>query len=385
MAGEYDVIVIGGGVLGASTAWHCSREGLRVLLLDREEALSGTSGATFAWCGAHLKSPLSYNLMSQEAIGLYDGLEAELDAKLEYGRVGSISLLPPEDYEQWRGRIGDMRAEGYALELLDLRQVRALEPAAPDIYAGGLHCPIDVEINPFLLVAAYLRGARLNGVDIRYGHEVLGIASGGPPHTVHTRHAEFRAAHVVLTGGIHSAQLGALAGCKIPVNQSRGQILVTERAPRMLNGFLGLRRDPLEGGFMVRQVRSGNVLMGYTEEAVEFDRRVTMDGMRLLARNAVAGFPPLAPLQVIRVYAGIRPMPADGLPILSDLPGRPGLILAATHSGYTLSVLVGRTVARHIQGTDESGYFDTYSLTRFAKPEAPTPLAPAGSFGGGRT
>jgi sarcosine oxidase subunit beta len=93
MADAYDVIVIGGGVLGASAAYHCGREGLRVLLLEKDEALSGTSGATFAWCGAHLKSPAAYNLMSQEAIGLYAGLEAELEANLEYGRVGSISLL----------------------------------------------------------------------------------------------------------------------------------------------------------------------------------------------------------------------------------------------------------------------------------------------------
>ncbi len=172
------------------------------------------------------------------------------------------------------------------------------------------------------------------------------------------------------------------------MRQSRGQILVTERAPRLLNGFVGLRKGPPEGGFMMRQVRSGNVLVGYTEEDVTFDRQVTPEGIALLARNAAAGLPALRPLQVIRAYAGIRPMPEDGLPILSEIPGRPGLILTVTHSGYTLSVLVGRTVARHITGKDQSGYFETYGLRRFAAekeaaPDAPLPAAPAGSFGGG--
>ncbi|MCZ6729261.1 MAG: FAD-dependent oxidoreductase [SAR324 cluster bacterium] len=382
MSGQFDLIVIGGGVLGASTAYHCSAEGLRVLLLDKDESLSGTSGATFAWCGAHLKSPASYNLMSQQAIAMYGSLEAELEADLEYGRVGSISLLLPGDYDEWRGRIGEMQAEGYRLELLDFAQLRALEPSAPEMYAGGLHCPIDVEINPFLLVAAYLRKARAQGAVLRYGEEVTALAAG-PPHTVTTNQGEYSAPRLVLAGGIHSAQLGALIGCEIPVGQSRGQILVTERAPRMFNGFLGLRRAPTEGGFMLRQVSSGNVLVGYTEEKVGFDRRVTMSGMRLLADNAMAGFPPLAHLQVIRVYAGIRPMPADGLPILSELPGRPGMILIATHSGYTLSVLVGRTVANRLAGKDQSGYFETYGLSRFAQQSAATPLAAAGSFGGG--
>ena len=74
-------------------------------------------------------------------------------------------------------------------------------------------------------------------------------------------------------------------------------------------------------------------------------------------------------------------MPADGLPIISEISARPGLILTVTHSGYTLSVLVGRTVAEHIVGKDQSGYFETYGLQRFT---AQAPLAAAGSFGGGR-
>lgn len=384
---SYDVIIIGAGVLGASTAYHCSREGLRVLVLDKDESLSGTSGATFAWCGAHLKSPVSYNLMSQAAIELYTGLEAELEADLEYGRVGSISLLMPKAYEEWAGRISDMRADGYALELLDARQVRAIEPETPAFYAGGLHCPIDVEINPFLLVPAYLRKAREQGAEICYGEEVRAIESGEAGCHVATRHRQFSAARVVLAGGIHTAGLGRLIGVELPVNQSRGQIMVTERAPKLLHGFVGLRRPPSEGGFMLRQVRSGNVMIGYTEEAVEFDRSVTTEGMRLLADNVMAGFPALGGLQAIRTYAGIRPMPADGLPIISEIPGRPGLILTVTHSGYTLSVLVGRTVAGHIAGRDESGIFATYGLQRFAqKPEAVAISAPAaaGSFGGGR-
>ncbi len=386
MSGTYDVIVVGGGVLGASTAYHCGKAGLRVLLLDKEESLSGTSGATFAWCGAHLKSPASYNLMSQRAIGLYAGLEKELEADLEYGRVGSISLLPPGEFEQWRERIKDMRAEGYALELLDAGQVHAREPETPEFYSGGLYCSIDVEVNPFLLVAAFLRSARKHGVEIRYGREVQGIDGGNGSCHVVTRHEEYRAERVVLAGGIHSAGLGEMIGCEIPVNQSRGQILVTERAPRMLYGFVGLRKSPAEGGFMLRQVRQGNVLVGFTEEAVAFDSRVTAEGMRLLADNTMAGFPALGRLQVIRVYAGIRPMPADGLPIISEIPGRPGLILTATHSGYTLAVLVGRTVADRVLGRDESGFFETYGLQRFAAQAAAPAMKPpaaAGSFGGG--
>jgi sarcosine oxidase subunit beta len=276
-----------------------------------------------------------------------------------------------------------LREEGYALELLDRERVRALEPAVPKSYAGGIHCPIDVEINPFLLVAAYLRKARALGAEIRFGEEVRAIeAEGGAYRAVRTSGGEYKGEKVVLAGGIHSAGLGELIGVEIPVRQSRGQILVTERAPRLLNGFVGLRQPPPEGGFMLRQVRAGNVLVGYTEEEVAFDRGVTPEGMALLARNAAAGVPALGSLQVIRVYAGIRPMPADGLPILSEIPARPGLILTVTHSGYTLSVLVGRAVARHIAGTDTSGYFESYGLQRFT-PQAARPVAAAGSFGGG--
>ena len=224
MSGSYDVIVIGGGVLGASTAYHCSKEGLHVLVLDKDESLSGTSGATFAWCGAHLKSPASYNLMSQAAIELYAGLEKELGAELEYGRVGSISLLMPRPYEQWRERIGPMRAEGYALKLLDARQVRTLEPETPEFYGGGLHCPMDVEINPFLLVPAYLRKAKELGAQVQYGREVLAIEAGDSGCHVTTRHARYRAGRVVLATGRAAARAARSPFTHADAHGTRGTI-----------------------------------------------------------------------------------------------------------------------------------------------------------------
>ena len=365
-----DVLVIGGGVLGASIAYHCACSGLSVTVLDRAEPLAGASGATFAWVGAHLKQPAAYNRHSQQAIALYDGLERALEADLELERVGSLILLEDDEaFERATAQLPELKGQGFALHLLDAKQVCQKEPLVPpDSFRGAWHCPLDLEVNPFKLVSAYLHKAAALGAQLVNNTEISGFGrqAGRLAYAV-TPKGEYHAERIVLAAGIHTADIGRLLDLSIPIGQSRGQILVTEKSPRRLHGFLASLTPPQQGGFMMRQVRSGNILLGYTSETVDFDSRVTPEGLGAVASNTLAAFPCLADLSVIRAYAGIRPMPADGLPILSEVAACPGLIVAATHSGYTLSVLIGQTAANYIVGTGGGELFRTYALERFEK------------------
>jgi sarcosine oxidase subunit beta len=216
---------------------------------------------------------------------------------------------------------------------------------------------------------------------VRFGTEVTGVElAAGAVRAVVAGEERFEATAVVIAAGIHTPRIGRLAGVEVPVNQSRGQILVTERTEKRLRGFLNCRGTPEAGGFMVRQARPGNFLLGYTEEPVVGDNRATYEGVTGIGRVIARTFPALRDLQVLRTYAGIRPLPPDGLPILSEVPGRAGLIVAVMHSGYTLGAMVGRTVAAHLAGTDRSACFRDFSLARFDRgkaPDAPPGPAPA--------
>ncbi len=379
-ARAYDAIVLGAGIVGTSIAYHCARAGLSVLLLDRGEPLGNTSGATFAWLGSHLKLPADYNRFTREAIALYAGMEAELDAELEYSRLGSVTLLrTPAEMEQVGGTVRELQADGAPLELWTPAQVRAREPVIGEGFAGGVYCPVDIEINPFKTAAAYLRRAREHGAHVRYRSEVTALSTaGGAVDGVVAGGESYRGRCVVSATGIDSPRIGAMAGVAVPVEQSRGQILVSEKTAPRLGGFVGCRGA---GGFMLRQVRAGNFLLGYTSEPVQDDHAVTLEGITGIAHTIAREVPALRDLSLLRAYAGIRPLPRDGLPILGEAPGRRGLLFAVMHSGYTLSAMVGRCVAARITGGDDRGAFRTYGLERFADMgERP---AEGGAFGGG--
>ena len=221
-------------------------------------------------------------------------------------------------------------------------------------------------MNPFNTVAAYLRKARELGAKLRFQSEVtsLGSGSGGTRTVVAGEHA-FEARHVVSATGIFTPAIAAMVGVEVPMMQSRGQILVTEKSERRLNGFVACLGDPGQGGFMLKQVSSGNFMFGYTQEPISFDNSVTYDGFTSVARTLADSVPALRSMTIIRSYGGIRPIPQDALPIISEVPGQPGLILLVMHSGFTLSVLVGRAVAARLAGREDSPLFTEYGLERF--------------------
>jgi len=367
---RYDAIVIGGGVVGASIAYHAVRAGLRVLLLDKDEFLAGTSGATFAWVGAHFKKPTHYNLFSQEAVRLYKGLEAELGTSIEHDVVGSIELVETEaELHRVDEEVEALRAEGFDLVVLPGEEIRRREPIVPESFAGGVYSPNCAMVNPFRTVMAYLARARELGAEVRHGVEVRGILrAAGRVEGVATDQGEFRADWVVSAAGIHTPLVAAMVGVEVPMRRLRGNVLVSEVVERRINGVLGAGRGQGAGEFSMRQTRAGNILVGPTSDEVEFDRTVTRDNVFRLAGNVARALPALADVRIIRTYAGVRPMPRDGQPIISEVPGASGMVFVVTHSGFTLSVLVGRTVAAHLAGKDDTPHFQTYGLARFDAP-----------------
>jgi sarcosine oxidase subunit beta len=367
---QCDLVVVGGGVIGASVAYHSARKGLRTVVLERGEPLGGTTGATFAWLGAHFKKPARYNLLSQEAIALYAGLEAELEADLEYAALGSVILVRSEaEMDRWRQEIDGLREQGFRLEVWDGARLRGHEPIVPASFAGGIHCPVDVEVNPFRLVTAYLAAARRLGAEVHHGIRVTGLErEAGRVSAVVTEHGTWRAGRVVCAAGIDSDRIGGMLGMEVPIVKVKGQVLVSERRPRMVNSFLALTTAVEDGGFMLKQVRSGNLVIGYTQEDGIADHASTWQGIVSVGRNAVSGLPALRDVNVIRAFAGVRVVPRDSLPIISEVPGWPGVVVLAMHSGLTLSVLVGRVVAGHLTGEDRGALFQEFGLARFGTP-----------------
>jgi hydrogen cyanide synthase HcnC len=149
---------------------------------------------------------------------------------------------------------------------------------------------------------------------------------------------------------------------EIPVFPTRGQILLTEPVPRFIRRVVS-GVEP-----QVRQTRRGNVIVGSTVENVGFDKRVTADTIGQFARGALAHFPRMRGLQVIRAWAGLRPATPDNIPILQLLEEPRGFCLATGHSrrGILQAPATGQLVAEMITGKPPSIPLEPFSLGRFA-------------------
>jgi sarcosine oxidase subunit beta len=353
-----DVVVIGCGAVGAAIAYFAAKAGLRVVALDATHPLAGTSGATFAWTGAHNKAPLHYHRFSLAAVEAHARLLAEEGIESQFHRLGSLNLFFGEkETAEARRRVEQKIGEGYHLRWLEGREARAMEPAvAPDL-GGASWCAEDGHIYPFDLVKNCLARARAMGASVMRQSPVIGIRRGGGRVSgVEIPSGEIAAADVVCAAGIWSPAIGKLAGVEVPIHPSHGEILVTETLKPLLNHILS----------GAKQVPAGNVILGTVKwDGVEH-RDVTTRGVQQIARGAVRVIPALHGVRLVRAFGAVRPMPPDDLPILGRT-SLDGFWIAVMHSGITNAALVGKIMAGLLLGKDPPVDIAPYRWSRFGR------------------
>lgn len=357
MTRKADVVVIGCGAVGAAITYFATKAGLRVVALEATHPLAGTSGATFAWTGAHNKNPLHYHRFSQAAVEAHACLLAEEGIESQFHRIGSLNLFfGGKETTEARRRVEQKIAEGYGLRWLEAEEARAMEPAvAPDL-GGASYCAEDGHIYPFDFVKNALARAQARGATVMRQNPVTGIRrSAGRVTGVETPAGEIAAEAVVCAAGIWTPALGKMAGVEIPIHPSHGEILVTETLKPMLNHILS----------GAKQVPAGNLILGTVKwDGVEH-RDVTTRGVQQIAGSAVRVIPALRGVRIVRAFGAVRPMPPDDLPILGRTPVE-GFWVAVMHSGITNSALVGKIMADLLLGKDLPVDIAPYQLSRFA-------------------
>ncbi|WP_221566686.1 FAD-binding oxidoreductase [Alkalihalobacillus sp. TS-13] len=358
MTDQYDIVIIGCGVIGSSIAYHLSEyKQKRILVIDKGFPLSGTSGSTQAWVWVHNKVPSWYGELSMYSAELYPFLERKI-GDVEYKRTGGIApFFAQTDWDKAL-RLAEEQAEvGIKVEVLTRDQVLEKEPALSPKIAGATYSDMDGNVNPFRLVELYIKAAKRNEVEFSFYNPVTEMVMEKDHYKIYTKNKKdaITTERVILAGGPWSKEIGELLGLDIPVKQVRGQVIITEPLAPFLKHTIG----------GMRQAENGEVLIGFSKEEVGYDRRTTMDVIQETAQMAINYIPSLAKANIVRSFSGVRVIPEDGFPILGKIPDKKNAYIAAMHSGVTLSPLVGTLMAELVMVGETSICLKRYSLKRF--------------------
>ena len=359
-----DVVVIGGGAIGTSIAYHLARRRIDVTLVERDDIASGTSGACDGFVFLQSKKPGAHLRMAMESAKMMERLSHELQQDIEYEKNGGMIVAKSqEDMLVLRDLVKRQQESGLEVHLLDSSEAREMEPCLSSDIAGATYSPLDAHVNPMSLCLALAQSARQMGAKILTNTEVTDVLiRDGKAEGVMTSRGVIKAEVVVNAAGVYAPFIGRMVGADLPITPRRGQVLVTESVPRMLKRVLLCSRyiaskfsrnrtqNTLGAGMAMEQTRAGTLLIGSTREFVGYNRSVTPEGIRAILKHASDHVPAIKDLNIIRSFAGLRPHTPDGMPILGKVDGIEGFIVAAGHEGdgIALSPITGFLIAELI-------------------------------------
>ena len=384
----YDVIIIGGGIIGSSVAWQLSRRKKRVLVIERKDICSGSAGATDGVVGYHTKKPGLQLDLAVQSIEMFRTLNRDLETNVEYG-LEAGGMQPVEDKDQWdmlEAMASEQRKSGVDIRMITAEEACSIEPNLnPDIY-GALWSPTGGKVNPLAMTFGFARAAKRLGAVYLTETEVTQILTeGGRAVGVNTTAGEFRADCIVDAAGAWAGKVAALAGIDLPIRPRKGQLLITEPIGPFLRATVQCAmynvikfrpetiKDPtvlkIGASLSIEQQESGGLIIGGTREFADFEEENTFEAVETMVKRAVRFFPALKDVSIIRCFSGFRPYTPDGLSMMGEVRTLPGFYMAAGHEGdgIALSPVTGRLMAELIAEGKTSYDITPFSPNRFLK------------------
>lgn len=368
-----DIVVIGGGTVGAAIAYGLAKRGEKVLMLDGDDGDFRAAQANFGLVWLQGKGPgmPAYQALTRSSVDLWrrfcDELEETGGVDLAYEQNGGLAFcFGEEGFEKRRLdllRLHNQRGDGEPdWEMLDRSSLDKLMPKVqfgPDV-SGASFGRRDGHANPLKLLSA-LHGALLRlGGAIRHRAPVKRIEPERDGFRLQVGTEIIVAPRIVIAAGLGSADLARQVGLDIPLRPERGQVLVTER----LAPFLPL---PASG---LRQTGEGTVMIGATKDNPGFDISATAEAAAGLSRKTVRIVPALAHVRLVRQWAGLRIMTPDSYPIYAQSPIHPGAFVALCHSGVTLAAVHSEMLAAAIANGTLPDTLSPFHQSRFDVPQA---------------
>ena len=375
---DSELLVIGGGIAGASAACHLAEYGRRVTLLERGEIASEASAVNAGGIGAfgwgHV--PNLEACLTMGSLQIFQQLQLERGYDIEFrasGAIQAIQTAAQHDYA--RDRVLFLKSKGYAVDLLTVNEARSIEPELSPGLLGGVHFPLRAQADPGKATRALSSAAEDTGALVLTGREVDGItyrpdgtfsvACSGEEHT---------AKQLVLAAGAWCSPLGEMLGLNIPIVPVRGQMWATEAVPPSVFHSLSAAESPLYwnahprgnsntppelthlGNHRVtrhlygRQTRSGEIVFGGDRQLVGYNKTVEAAGIEVNFGHVAELLPMVGHLSIARTWAGLMPFSLDGRPIIGKIPHLENLYIVSglASSGFGRGPMAGKLIADYV-------------------------------------
>ena len=414
---QADVVVIGGGIVGVSTAWFLAKQGISVVLCEKGHIAGEQSGRNWGWVRVQGRDVREIPMML-DSLEIWSGLADEIGEDVGFHRGGCLFTADrPKDlseFECWQRIARDF---GIGTELLDQKQMASLIPGARANWCGGLYTETDGRAEPHKAAPAIARAARRAGATVLTCCAVRGVeTSGGRVSAVVTEHGRIATSTVVCAAGAWTSIFCRSLGIALPQLWVHGTVARTGPAPQIVDGNifdhrLGIRRRQ-DGGYTVahgsvlehpltpasfRWFRKfvpallrdlGLIKIDVGREFVEqwrmptswspdetspFERRRVLDPqptprvLRRIRRNLDTLFPSLAGTPIVESWGGMIEASPDVVPVIDEAEALPGFYIASGFSGHGFGIGpgAGKAIARYVTGRDTGLDMDEFRLSRF--------------------
>ncbi|MDP9116336.1 MAG: FAD-binding oxidoreductase [Actinomycetota bacterium] len=368
-----DVVVVGAGVIGASTAFHLARRGQSVVVVDALDGpAEGSTGRSFASIRAQWADALNID-MSWRSIQAYRNFPTEHGVDVGYRPSGYLFVVPDKSWASHLAAVALQRERGVPVEVLDPRAAQRHTPFAIDGVGGATWGPADGVVDPHLATSAYLQLARSRGATTLFRHRIDSITRAPDGWIVAAGERSIHAGHVVNAAGGWAAELAALAGLHAPVVHSRRNIYAT--APNAVAKAVPMTIDLATGVFVRSEGSRLLFAAARPDQADGYDTSVDWPWMETVLERAVGRFPWLAELPLDRTgcWAGTYENTPDHHGILGADSNAPGWVNACGFSGHGLMQApeIGRLAAEQIiDGVISSVDASALRLDRFTSASA---------------
>jgi sarcosine oxidase, subunit beta len=375
---ETEILIIGGGIAGVSTAYHLAQYGRHVTLLERGEIASEASGVNAGSIGAigwgNVPNLQAYLTMG--SLEIFKSLQGELGYDIEFRRSGSLQAIQTEaEYAYIQTRVTALRSQGYTVDLLSTWEARTLEPEISSALLGCLYMPLRAQADPKKATRAFAAAAEQSGGRILPNHEVAAIRSHADgSYEVKTSQGPCRAATLVIAAGAWCGDVGVMLGLYIPIVPVRGQMWASSPLPPRVFHTISAAQSSLQwhtapGNDAVtppclthrgdqrltrhlygRQTRTGEIIFGGDRQLVGFDKEPDPVGIEVNHGHAAEILPCLREIPIQRTWAGLMPFPLDGVPIIGKISQHPNLYIVSglASSGFGRGPMAGKLLADYI-------------------------------------